>query len=91
MKKTFEIRIPKEFLKSSLPDWEAMDFILFLTVNYWYNDNGELIMLVEHPFNLGEYLKWDNPRLKQYLTAACENNHENTKEPEKDYLTEIIN
>ena len=74
---SFQIRIPKEFIKEGWPDRENLDFIFWLTVHYFFNKEDKLVASVDMLFELGEALQWDNPRFKQYLEAACHNQWDN--------------
>lgn len=78
--RTFEIRLPKEFIRENTPDWESLDFKLFIKVNYWFDEVRKMVLSVEQLFDLCEFIKWEHPRLRQYLMAAAQNNHENTLE-----------
>ena len=80
MIRTFEIRLPKEFIRENTPYWDALDCKLFIKVNYWFDEMRKLVLSVEPLFDLCEFIKWEHPRLRQYLTAAAQNNHENTLE-----------
>lgn len=73
----FEIRLPKEFIHEHTPDWDNMDFKLWITVRYWYDKDNKLVLVTESLFDINGFIKWEHPRLKQYLIAACENNYEN--------------
>jgi len=86
MTKNFEIKIPNYLLKEN---WQSnkSDYAFSLLVSYWYSGDG-LAMAVQHLFDVGECIDWSNPRLKQYLTAACENNSANTGEEKTDLLDE---
>ena len=79
MMKQFQIRISKVFIKDGWPDKELLDFKFSLLVNYFYNNQNVLVMSVDILFDLIPAIDWDNPRLRQYLIAACEN-HENSGE-----------
>jgi hypothetical protein len=78
---SFQIRIPKEFIKEGWPDRDKLDFVLWLIVHYFFNAEKEMVISVDMLFDLGAAFTWDNPRFKQYLQSACENqwlnNHPN--------------
>ncbi len=85
MTRAFEIKIPKYLLKEGTPNINSLDYVFSIMVYYWYSGDG-LVMSVQHLLDLGGYIDWDNERLKQYLTAACENNNEQTKNDKQSLL-----
>jgi len=78
--RTFEIRLPKEFIREDTPDWDKLDFKLFIKVNYWFDEVRKMVLSVEPLFDLCPFIKWEHPMLRKYLYAAAENNNENTLE-----------
>lgn len=74
---SFQIRIPKEFIKDGHPDKHKLDFVLWFTVHYFFNSQNEMVLSVDMLFELGEIFEWSNNRFKQYLMAACKNQWDN--------------
>lgn len=80
--KSFEIAIPKEFLKivNKLDNW---DFKFKVVVNYSCESDGSKMEICSQTtgFTATKFIAWDMPKLERYFLEAAHNNWESQYKP----------
>lgn len=75
----FEIALPKEFIKRTVPKWEEYDFKWKVTVHYSCNPKGEDITIdsIECGYTIIKFIEWGSVELERYLLDAALHNFDN--------------
>lgn len=90
---SFEIAIPKDFLKGDTPNRDKWDNVFKVLVNYSCKVDGSEMQIdqVQSNFHAAKYIKWDAPLLERHLLDAAHNNWESQYKPEVEIILDEEN